>query len=75
MRNFLMEADIDGRASLVSGGPRAKDGGMHISIRQRDEGASVTAFSISCFVDCDGMLNTFVYNCKGHCIARFSTER
>ena len=48
MRNFYMEADIEGRKTMLTGGPAAKDGGMTVDIRQREEGNSVLAFRIEC---------------------------
>ena len=48
VRNFWVEADIDGRSTMLGGGPRAKDGGMDITIYQRDEGGIKQAFTIHC---------------------------
>ena len=47
IRPFYMEANIDGRASKLSGGPKSKSGGMDINIYQRDKGSIVTMFKIS----------------------------
>lgn len=49
MRNFYLTADIDGRQTLLTGGPRAKDGGMTIELRQRDNGISVVSLYVRCF--------------------------
>lgn len=48
VRNFYIEADIDGRQTILSGGPARKDGGMRITITQRDDGAIRRAFTIAC---------------------------
>lgn len=50
-RNFWIDADIDGRATELSGGPRRKDGGMSVSIKQRNEGGIQEALSIQCYVE------------------------
>ncbi len=60
VRNFWIDADIDGRQGMVSGGPRTKDGGMFIKIYQRDQGSIVTACTIQCAVEPDGKLVTYV---------------
>ena len=74
MRNFYLTADIDGRATLLSGGPRAKDGEMSIEIRQRDEGRSVVAFRIECIQE-DGDLMTYVLDHEGNKVGSFATKR
>lgn len=74
MRNFYMEADIDGRMNLVTGGPAAKDGEMTVTIRQRDEGNSVVAFRIRC-MEREGMLKTVVFDNEGYPVAEFATKR
>lgn len=32
VRNFYVEADIDGRMTMLGGGPREKDGGMDTKV-------------------------------------------
>lgn len=48
IRNFWVEADVEGRETILSGGPRAKDGGMRITLYQRSDGQSVEILSIDC---------------------------
>ena len=72
MRNFWLEADIDGRKTALSSGPTGKDGGMRITIRQRDKGESVVAFCISCR-EINGKLVTTVYG--NGSLLDFETER
>lgn len=74
MRNFYLTADIDGRETLLTGGPRAKDGNMRVEIRQRDNGHSVVAFSIGC-IEFDGKLITTVFDHNGDRVAQFETDR
>ena len=74
MRNFWIDADIDGRATMLSGGPRRKDGGMNIAIRMRDEGRSVVGCSIDCY-ECDDSLCLRVYDGNGDLVYETETER
>lgn len=74
MRNFWMTADIEGRNTILQGGPKAKDGSMRIEIRQRKNGASVKAFSIGC-IEYDGKLITTVFDHGGVGVAQFETDR
>lgn len=46
VRNFWIEATIDGRSSKLEGGPQAKDGGFELTIRQRDKGAVTKVLTI-----------------------------
>ena len=36
LRNFWIDAKIDGRKTELEGGPQAKDGGLSVDILQRD---------------------------------------
>lgn len=56
VRNWWIEADIDGRKTLLSGGPRNKDGGFRLTIRQRNKGAIDYVGEISGRVNNDGDL-------------------
>jgi len=46
VRNFWIEADIDGAKTMLSGGPRSKDGGFYLTIKQRDNGSVTTPVKI-----------------------------
>ena len=46
VRNFWIELDVDGRSTPVATGPRRKDGGFSLTIRQRDDGDIVTPLHI-----------------------------
>ncbi len=39
VRNFWLDAEIDGRRSRFSSGPRARDGGFRLDIYTRERGA------------------------------------
>lgn len=46
VRNFWIEAEIDGRKTKLSGGPRSKDGGFILDIYQCMNGQSVPICAI-----------------------------
>lgn len=74
MRNFWLEAKIDGRKNILTGGPRNKDGGMTAKIYVRDCGESVLGYKIVCR-ECDKDLVTIVYDAEGHLIHKTITTR
>ena len=39
VRNFWIEAYIDGRKTDLEGGPRNKEGGFELVVKQRDDGS------------------------------------
>lgn len=73
-RNFWVCADIEGRQTLLEGGPKRRDGGLSLKLYQRDEGAIETALTISCR-EHNGNLYTSVRNHKGDVIYEFETKR
>ena len=73
MRNFYIEAEIDGRKTVLSGGPASKTGGMYITIYQRKNGEKVEAVEIFCHEE-DGDLVTEV-SIGGELAGDFTTER
>lgn len=56
VRNFWIEAEIDGRKSRPAGGPRGKEGGMSLTLYQRSGGSVALALEVSCIAQCDGVL-------------------
>lgn len=46
VRNFYVEADIEGRETMLGGGPRNKEGGMTTNIYQRDDGGIVQVLKV-----------------------------
>lgn len=56
VRNFWIEADIDGRKSAFSGGPSRADGGISLKILQRDKGGIVTALAVYGHITDDGRI-------------------
>ena len=73
MRNFWMEAQIDGRKTELKGGPIAKTGGMDVTIYQREKGVSKTAVRVACEARGE-MLDTKVY-VDGILVGQYQTAR
>lgn len=75
VRNFWVDCDIDGRESTLSGGPRCKTDGMTVAIKQRNNGEVETVLTVSCFVNTDGDLETYVTDAQGNEITKVITKR
>lgn len=74
VRNFWVEGQIDGRQSKLAGGPARKDGGLNLSVFQREDGGIVTAFKVCCY-EVDGNLITEVIDRNGALVASCETNR
>ena len=88
VRNFYLDAKIDGRKSRLTGGPVRKDGGLRLTIKQRDKGGITTALTIEANADLlaparanlagkanPGELELRVYDGTGELIHRGRTVR
>ena len=81
VRNFYIKADIDGRKTKLAGGPASKDGGMNISIFQRDSLGGGTKYAIIqiisyvAMLDGKRMLVTRVYDDCGNELKEYISER
>lgn len=73
VRNFWIEAEIDGRETKMAGGPRAKDGGMEITIYQRSKAEITKAVRIWSSRIGDKLV-TIVF-VGGEEVAKIETER
>ena len=60
MRNFYMKSMVDGRKTPITGGPRSKDGGMFITLYQKEKGESVEVLNVTSSVLPDGKLRTVI---------------
>lgn len=74
VRNFYVEANIDGRKTRLGGGPRCKDGEMSLCITQRNTGGIDTALRINCYVNSEGNLVTAAFH-RGQMIFEYVTDR
>ena len=60
VRNFWLEAKVDGRESKVIGGPSNKEGGFELKIRMRDGGEVTLPVTLEGYADGDRLrLNVF----------------
>ena len=73
LRNFWIEAAIDGRRTELTGGPVNRHGGLTATIYQRKDGAKETAVKIRCYEE-DGQLFTRV-DIGGTLAGVFKTDR
>jgi hypothetical protein len=51
VRNFWIEAQIDGRKSPFASGPKRKDGGFSLKIYMRNKGAIETVLRVAGYED------------------------
>ena len=56
IRNFWIEAEIDGRKEILRGGPSSKDGGLTLRVFIRDNASVVHALTIDGHARPDGEL-------------------
>lgn len=61
IRNFWIEGFADGRKTSCSFGPRAKNGGFTLSVKQREDNGIFKSVEIEGMADDDGTL-TVVLN-------------
>lgn len=73
VRNFWIAADVDGYQNLLEGGPRRKDGGLDVTIYQRDDGSITHPIRIFCRAEGE-QLTTDIY-VDGERVAQYKTER
>lgn len=60
VRNFWIEAEIDGRKTVLAGGPKSREGGLSLSLFQRSEGEVEEALEILCRARPDGLLRLLI---------------
>ena len=73
VRNFWATVNVDGYKTEMAGGPRSKEGGLTVEVKQRDEGQKVTAVKVRCF-EVDGGLFSEV-SIGGKVVGTYSTRR
>lgn len=75
VRNFWIDADIDGRKETLSGGPNRKDGGMWAKIYMRNKGSVSHAVTIKA-VERGGKLELEIWGPnQDKVVFRMETER
>lgn len=75
VRNFWLSADIDGRSTLLEGGPRSRDGGFDLDVYQRADGSVVKTLAVTgrAYKNGDVKLRIFPSTTVG-CDARLHVE-
>jgi len=61
VRNFWIEATVDGRQERIESGPRSKDGGFDLTIKMRDGGGIVTALDVRGIAQNNGTLTLAIF--------------
>ena len=75
VRNFYVSCDIDGRSTLLEGGPRNNAGGMTAKFTQREDGSIVNALTVRCYANPDGSLVLRAYNSADEKVLEYVTRR
>lgn len=76
VRNFWIEATIDGRPTRIAAGPRRKDGGFALSVLMRDQGGIVDALTVEGYATAEtGALVLNVYNSEANNIYQRKAQR
>lgn len=73
-RNFWISADIEGRKTKLEGGPRSKDGGFTLSIKQMVNGERMEVLNIEGFA-LDSKLITFINNRMTGDVSKIESQR
>lgn len=60
VRNFWVEAEVDGQDTEIAFGPRAKDGGFRLTVYMRDRGDIITALKVTGEALSDGTLRLWM---------------
>jgi hypothetical protein len=60
VRNFYIDADIDGHRTSLSGGPASRTGGLSLTILIRNEGSILRAVKVWADARADGTLTLTV---------------
>ncbi len=75
VRNFWIDANIDGRRTRLRGGPRGREGGFDLAICQRARGQIVRALEVAGECGTDGTLRLRVFDREGRLIENCTTTR
>lgn len=74
VRNFYLEAEIDGRKTDLHGGPQNKKGGMKVELYQRNKGEILHVATITCR-ERDGVLISNIHHKDSSITLEQRTER
>lgn len=74
VRNFYIKGAIDGRKTDITGGSSRRDGGMRLTLTQRNEGAIEKCAVIECVADGEELV-TAIYDKQGNMVFSHTTKR
>ncbi len=60
VRNFWIEAEVDGKATPVAFGPKNADGGFTLTVKMRDNGGSLAPVHIEGNTSVEGELTLWI---------------
>jgi len=66
VRNFWIEVSADGYRQPVALGPRKKDGGFRLTVRQRDRGQVTCPLTLEGYAEPDGRLRLTAFADTGN---------
>lgn len=75
LRNWWVEADVDGRRTGAAFGPRGRAGGFRLTVRQRHDGESVRVLTVEGEARADGLLTLRVWDGEGRLLENVATRR
>ena len=74
VRNFYIKGAVDGRKTDITGGSSRRDGGMRLTLTQRNEGTIEKCVDIECVVDGEELV-TAIYDKQGNMVFQNKTKR
>ena len=74
VRNFYIKGTVDGRKTDISGGSSRRDGGMILTITQRNNNAIEKCVSIECRAEGEELV-TAIYDNQGKAVFTHKTKR
>lgn len=75
VRNYWLEAKIDGRQTTLSGGPLSREGGFELTVYMRDEGEVTKPLRVRGYAGEGGKLTLHVADESGAVFHTVRTER
>ena len=80
VRNFWLEVEVDGRKEKIACGPVNKQGGLTLTLKQRNKGKIDEVMTIDCFAEVDDSqgaisLYTVAHDDANRCVLYNITER
>lgn len=74
VRNFYIKGTVDGRKTDITGGSSRRNGGMRLTLTQRNNNDIKKCVSIECWAEGEE-LNTVIYDNQGNVVFTHKTKR